>query len=86
MKIIFQFTKNIEVKIIDPTSVQVIETMQPEYQNYQQRYFRAEIISTYPPIKLPLYSDNTDKVVRSLAKEINEFLLSPNTTSFHKKF
>jgi hypothetical protein len=80
-----QFAKNIEFKIIDPTSVRVIQDTKVG-RNTSLPYFTAEITYAHPPIHLPLYSDYNDKIVRSLAQEINEFLLSPNTHSFHKKF
>ncbi len=81
-----QFAKNIEVKIINPTSVRVIETLLPQYGGSPHPYFRAEIISGNPPSKLPLYSDDSDQVVRSLVQELSEFLLSTDKSLFHKKF
>jgi hypothetical protein len=81
-----------EIKIHSPIAVDINECDTQDLfgkTHSSSRYGcvnRAEIRSKGVSYKINIYSGQDRQAVHAVAKEINEFLLSSNAPSFHKRF
>jgi hypothetical protein len=88
----YRFSKSSDIKIPNPIAVDISETYRKdifgnEYSSYGSGGIsRAEIRSKGVSYKINIYSGYDRQAVRAVAKDINEFLLSSNAPSFHKRF
>jgi hypothetical protein len=82
-----------EIKIHNPLAVAVINPC--ERKDIFGKYFydtdcygssRAEIRSKNVSYGIKLYGGSDSQKINAIAREINEFLLSSNASSFHKRF
>jgi hypothetical protein len=88
----FQFSKSSEIKIHNPVAVDLSECDKQDIFGKTYSSTRcgnlssADIRSKDVSYKINIYSGQDRQAVRAVAKEINEFLLSSNAPSFHKRF
>ena len=80
------------IKIHDPVEVNVYETPgvnsfgRAKYYSSSGDVVFAKISSRNVPSKIEVYRGYDKQFARDITKEINEFLLSSNAPSFHKRF
>jgi hypothetical protein len=79
----YQLSKSSEIKIYNPIAVDIDDYKDPDTGT---PFVKAVIRSKDVSSKVNIYSGYNFKDVRAVAKEINEFLLSSNAPSFHKRF
>jgi hypothetical protein len=85
----FQFSKSAEIKIHNPVAVDVNECKDifgRDSSSPCKTPSSADIRSKDVLSKTNIYSGQDRQAVRAVAREINEFLLSSNASSFHKRF
>ncbi len=85
----FQFSKSAEITIHNPVAVDLSEcenlfgqTSSSPCKTPSSADIRSKDVSS----KINIYSGQDRQAVRAVAREINEFLLSSNASSFHKRF
>ncbi len=87
-----QFLKPTEIKIHNPVVVDINNCHREDI--FGKHYYdphcygssSAEIRSKGVSYKIKIYGGSDSHKVNSIAREINEFLLSSNASSFHKRF
>ena len=79
----YQLSKSSEIKIHNPVAVDIDDYINPDSGT---PFVQAVIGSKNISAKVIIYSGYSFKDVDAVAKEINEFLLSSNAPSFHKRF
>jgi hypothetical protein len=87
----YRFSKSSDIKIHNPIAVDINEHDRKDIfgktrSSHSGSISRAEIRSKDVSYKINIYSGYDRQAVRAVAKEINEFLLSSNAPSFHKRF
>jgi hypothetical protein len=80
---IYQLSKSSEIKVHNPIAVDIDDYINPDSGT---PFITAVIRSRNASSKVTVYSGYNFKDVQAVAKEINEFLLSSNEPSFHKRF
>jgi hypothetical protein len=79
----YQLSKSSEIKIHNPIVVDIDDYINPDSGTpFVTAVIRSKDVSS----KVTVYSGYNFKDVQVVAKEINEFLLSSNAPSFHKRF
>jgi hypothetical protein len=86
-----QFLKPTEIKIHNPVAVDLNECDVKDIfgnDSYEEGCYgsRAEIRSKGVSYKIGIYYGRDRQAVRAVAKDINDFLLSSNASSFHIRF
>jgi hypothetical protein len=79
----YQISKSAEIQIHNPIAVDIDDYKSPDTGT---TLMTAVIRSKGVASKVDIYSGYNFKDVHTVAKEINEFLLSSNVPSFHKRF
>ncbi len=87
-----QFLKPTEIKIHNPVAVDINNCHREDI--FGRHYSdpdcygssSAEIRSKGVSYKIKIYGGRDYKTVNAIAREVNEFLLSSNAPSFHKRF
>jgi hypothetical protein len=88
----FKLSRSSEIKIHNPVAVDLSECDRQDIfgKTYSStrcgNFSSADIRSKDVSYKINIYSGRDRQAVRAVAKEINEFLLSSNEPSFHKRF
>jgi hypothetical protein len=88
----YRFSRSSDIKIHNPIVVDVSQMRRKnifgnDYSSYGSGGIsRAEIRSKDTSYKINIYSGYDRQAIRAVAQEINEFLLSSNALSFHKRF
>jgi hypothetical protein len=79
----YQFSKSSEVRIYNPISVDIDEYKIPETGTV---FVKIDVRSRDVLSKVNIYHGYNLKNAYNIAKEINRFLISSNTPSFHTRF